>query len=84
MFLYINFQIRIWNRTHSRTETLVNELKNMNLGAVIKSCKQGIDCAREADVIVTATGSKENLVQDDWVKAGAHVNGNDFEFESRP
>ena len=55
----------------------------MNLGAVIKSCKNGEDCAQGADVIVTATSSKVNLVQDDWIKEGAHVNGTDFEFQSR-
>ncbi|XP_077293848.1 ketimine reductase mu-crystallin [Arctopsyche grandis] len=68
-------EIRIWNRTTSRAERLVEDLKTMKLGADIKLCVTGEECAQEADVIVTATNSTAVLVQDDWVKAGALVNG---------
>jgi ornithine cyclodeaminase/alanine dehydrogenase-like protein (mu-crystallin family) len=59
-------EIRIWNRTPERAERFAEEhgIKAMTLEAAV----------RDADVVVTATSSREPILEGKWLKPGAHVN----------
>jgi thiomorpholine-carboxylate dehydrogenase len=59
-------EIRIWNRTPERAERFAEEhgIKAMTLEAAV----------RDADVVVTATSSREPILKGEWLKPGAHVN----------
>ena len=59
-------EIRIWNRTPERAERFAEQhgIKAMTLEAAV----------RDADVVVTATSSREPILKGEWLKPGAHVN----------
>lgn len=59
-------EIRVWNRTAERAERFAAEhgLRAMPLEAAV----------RDADVIVTATGSHDPFLKGAWLKPGAHIN----------
>ncbi|KAB0793115.1 hypothetical protein PPYR_12735 [Photinus pyralis] len=67
-------QVRIWNRTPSRAQKLVEAL-NHNLSQPIFLAAETVEeCLKNADVIVTATPGDDVIVQLKWVKPGAHIN----------
>jgi ornithine cyclodeaminase len=56
-------EVRVFSRTREKAE---------RLGAnVVESAE---DAIRGADIVVTATNSREPVLRRDWVKAGAHIN----------
>ena len=59
-------EVRIWSRTneHARAFAALHGARAMELE----------DAVRGADVIVTATTSREPVLRGEWLKAGAHVN----------
>jgi ornithine cyclodeaminase/alanine dehydrogenase-like protein (mu-crystallin family) len=59
-------EVRVWSRTaaHAQHFAARNGARAMELEAAV----------RGADVIVTATSSREPLLKGAWLKAGAHVN----------
>jgi ornithine cyclodeaminase len=57
-------QVRVWSRTPARAA----ELDGVEVAATAEEALSG------ADVVVTATTSREPVVQREWLAAGAHVN----------
>jgi ornithine cyclodeaminase/alanine dehydrogenase-like protein (mu-crystallin family) len=59
-------EIRVWNHKPEHAERFAEEhqVKSMPLEAAV----------RDADVVVTATSSKQPILKGEWLKAGAHVN----------
>jgi len=59
-------EVRIWSRTpeHARRFADAHGARAMELEAAV----------RGADVIVTATSSREPLIRGEWLKPGAHLN----------
>jgi len=43
-------------------------------GSKVEVCKTPREAVKEADVITTATPSREPIVMDNWVKRGTHIN----------
>uniref|UniRef100_A0A1Y1L5H3 Ketimine reductase mu-crystallin n=1 Tax=Photinus pyralis TaxID=7054 RepID=A0A1Y1L5H3_PHOPY len=67
-------KVRVWNRTASKAEDLVNELNREIEGSSFATAASVEECVSGADVIVTATNSSQTLVQGSWIKKGAHIN----------
>jgi thiomorpholine-carboxylate dehydrogenase len=59
-------EVRIWSRNseHAQRFAAQHGIRAMDLE----------DAVRGADVVVTATSSREPVLRGDWLKAGAHVN----------
>jgi len=59
-------EVRVWNRTWERAERFAQEhgIKAMPLEAAV----------RDADVVVTATSSRQPILKGEWLREGAHVN----------
>src|SRR5437016_3025398 len=57
-------EVRVFTRTRSRAEAIKN-------CRVVDSAEEAV---RGADIIVTATSSREPVVKLEWIKPGAHVN----------
>jgi ornithine cyclodeaminase/alanine dehydrogenase-like protein (mu-crystallin family) len=59
-------------RVCSRTEAHAQAVADLDPRASVSSCAE--DAVRGADVVVTATNSREPVIQRSWLAAGAHVN----------
>lgn len=71
---YFKFKkVNLWNRTHSRGVKLAEDLKK-NYNIEVEVFAKGADCARNADVIVTATYSSEPIIEYNQLKKGVMIN----------
>jgi ornithine cyclodeaminase/alanine dehydrogenase-like protein (mu-crystallin family) len=59
-------EVRVWSRTLEHAAGFAAEV-----GARVTSAEEAV---RDADVMVTATSTKEPVLAGTWLKAGAHVN----------
>jgi ornithine cyclodeaminase/alanine dehydrogenase-like protein (mu-crystallin family) len=59
-------EVRVWSRTPGHAERLAAEV-----GARATSAEEAV---RDADVVVTATSTREPVLKGAWQKPGAHVN----------
>src|SRR6266404_2862764 len=59
-------EIRVWSPTIEHAKRFAQEI-----GATALSAEEAV---RDADVIVTVTGSKTPVLKGDWLKPGCHVN----------
>lgn len=78
-------EVRLWNRSTSKAETLLQELeamsstfKNPNIKIIVAENIQ--KCVENADVIVTATFSSDPLIQLNYLKPDCHINGKQHLF----
>jgi len=66
-------RVLVWGRTAENAAAVASQM-NSELAGVEVSTTPGIEAAcAEADIIVSATGSHEPLVQGDWVRPGTHT-----------
>jgi alanine dehydrogenase len=63
-------RIDVWNRDAARAAKLVDRLA---LPAELRICADLEPNAREADIIVSATGATEPLIRGEWLRPGTHV-----------
>ena len=62
------FQVYVWSRTFANAEKCAKEIK-------ATACNTVQEAVKDADVIVTVTGSPTPVLKPEWVKPGAHING---------
>lgn len=68
------FQVlRVWARNPDRASTLVHRLSSVLPEVSIQVSTHLEDTVRSADVLITATVSREPLVQPDWLHPGQHI-----------
>jgi ornithine cyclodeaminase/alanine dehydrogenase-like protein (mu-crystallin family) len=65
-------QIRIWSPTPEHQSRFLDEMKNITQSRLV-GCDSAAGAIRSADIVVLATSASEPVVQNEWVKAGAHV-----------
>jgi ornithine cyclodeaminase/alanine dehydrogenase-like protein (mu-crystallin family) len=61
----------VQGRSHSESIPLVRQIRDLRMVGRGESVEKAV---RDADVIVTATNSKEPVLRRDWLKAGVHIN----------
>lgn len=61
----------VWNRTYGKAEELAAELASE--GMPVTATDNLEKAVREADIISSATMSKEPIIMGDWISAGSHV-----------
>jgi alanine dehydrogenase len=66
-------QVRVWDQSREAVARYVDRVSS--LGIRVRSVSRPRDAVSDADIIVTATPSRQVLVESDWVAAGTHVNG---------
>src|SRR6185295_6183776 len=59
-------EVRVWSQTTEHAERFAAEI-----GGNVMSAEEAV---RDADVVVTATSSREPVLKGSWLKPGAHVN----------
>ncbi len=66
-------QVQIWGRTREKAEKVVGQLFQ-ELPQIQFSVADDLAVAcREADIVVSATGSHEPLVRGEWIREGTHT-----------
>jgi ornithine cyclodeaminase len=65
-------ETRVWSPTPEHQEQFVDDMKTVTASRLVGS-PSAADAVRGADLVVLATSASEPVVQNDWVKAGAHV-----------
>ncbi|WP_062260447.1 ornithine cyclodeaminase family protein [Endozoicomonas arenosclerae] len=64
-------QALIWNRSHVRAENLADRLTSLELPVnAVLSLQEAVE---KADILSSATMSREPLIKGDWVQPGTHV-----------
>ncbi|MDP9055148.1 MAG: ornithine cyclodeaminase family protein [Acidobacteriota bacterium] len=67
-------EVRVWSRKEERRDAFARRCaEKFQLNVQAKGSAR--ECVEGADIIVTATSSKEPVLEADWVAPGAHVNG---------
>lgn len=68
-------EVRIFNKTQARAENLVAKLNAQTGDKGIYTVSQTVrECARNADVIVTATYATESFLKAEYLKDNVHIN----------
>ena len=65
-------RVRVWSPTPARREAFARE-ESERWQTPIEVCKTAEAAVRGADLVVTATSSREAVVRGEWLEAGAHV-----------
>jgi ornithine cyclodeaminase len=65
-------RIRVYSPTEAHARSLVEQAEDM--GAELSIAASAQDALADADVVVTATSSREPVLRRDWLKPGAHLN----------
>lgn len=70
-------KVRIWNRTRENAEKFADTVQGK-----VQVCSSVRDAVTGADVIITVTMATEPILFGEWVKPGAHINGEQSGFLS--
>jgi ornithine cyclodeaminase len=65
-------QVRVWSPNDERRAAFVREMRPL-VEATIAGVGSAKEAVADADLIVLATASREPVVRDEWIRAGAHV-----------
>jgi ornithine cyclodeaminase/alanine dehydrogenase-like protein (mu-crystallin family) len=65
-------QVRVYAPTRQHADALAQQAGDAGVPVIVSSSAQ--EAVRDADVVVTATSSREPVLQRDWLRPGAHVN----------
>jgi ornithine cyclodeaminase/alanine dehydrogenase-like protein (mu-crystallin family) len=71
-----NGKLRIakcYSRDESRRKSFAKEM-TAKLGIEVRAVETARDAVRDADILVTATGSREPVLLGDWLAPGTHIN----------
>ena len=66
-------RIFVWGRTRANAERVVSQMATELEGIEFSVADDLQAACREADIVVSATGSHEPLVKGDWIKEGTHT-----------
>lgn len=61
--------VRVWSRSAERRRELAAQF-----GSPVEAVDTAEEAIRDADIVVTATNAREPVLEDAWIKPGAHVN----------
>jgi ornithine cyclodeaminase/alanine dehydrogenase-like protein (mu-crystallin family) len=75
-------EVRVWSRKKERREQFARHCAaRFNLN--IKATETARECVDGADIVTTATSSKEPVFESDWIASGTHVNGTGSNWAER-
>lgn len=66
-------EITIWNRSRGKAEKLAGRLKLMDASLAVDVQETPQTVVEAADILVTATASREPLVKAEWLRPGMHI-----------
>jgi alanine dehydrogenase len=75
-------EVRVWSRKAEK-RTAFAERCAQKFGLNVKAVETAEECVRGADIIVTATSSKQPVLSTEWLSPGAHINGSGSNWAER-
>jgi len=66
-------EVRVWSRKKDKREDFARRCAQ-DFRLNVRPAESARDCVEGADIVVTATSSKEPVLEAAWISAGAHVN----------
>lgn len=66
-------RVMVWGRTPSKAEKVIEQMSAELPGIDFSVADDIRSACGEADIVVSATGSHEPLVQGDWIREGTHT-----------
>lgn len=66
-------EVRVWSRKQEKREAFARSCA-ADFGLNVRAVETAQDCVEGADIVVTATSSKEPVLDAAWIAPGAHVN----------
>jgi len=75
--------VRIWGRSFDKAKVLASQMAD-RLGLEVRSCKEGAEAAKGADILVTTTPAHQPVLMADWLEQGQHVTamGSDADYKN--
>jgi len=64
--------VKVWSRSEEQRGYYRKEMEQL-LEIPVLSCDMPEEAVNDADVVVTATPSKEPIVKDEWIQPGTHI-----------
>jgi ornithine cyclodeaminase/alanine dehydrogenase-like protein (mu-crystallin family) len=75
-------EVRVWSRKQDRREEFARRCA-AKFKLNIKPVQTARECVEGADIVVTATSSKEPVFESAWIAPGTHVNGTGSNWAER-
>jgi alanine dehydrogenase len=66
-------QVKIWSRSAEKRAAFAAEMSK-KLGIKVEAATSAEDAVRGSEILITATNSKDPVLDASWVPAGAHIN----------
>ncbi len=66
-------RVLVWGRTRSKAEAVVGQMSDELPGIEFSVAEDVQAACGQADIVVSATGSHEPVVQGDWIRPGTHT-----------
>ena len=66
-------EVRVWSRKPERREEFARHMAE-KLGLGVRAAATARECVEAADIVVTATSSKEPVLESAWIAPGSHIN----------
>lgn len=67
-------EVRVWSRKKERREEFARQCAS-DFGLNVRATETARECIDGADIVTTATSSKEPVFESAWIAPGTHVNG---------
>ena len=75
-------EVRVWSRKAEKRSAFAERCAQ-KFGLNVKAVETAQQCVEGADIIVTATSSKQPVFATEWLSPGAHVNGSGSNWAER-
>jgi alanine dehydrogenase len=75
-------EVRVWSRKGERREAFARRCAE-KFGLNVRATETARECVEGADIVTTATSSKEPVFETDWITPGTHINGTGSNWAQR-
>lgn len=75
-------EVRVWSRSAEK-RTAFAQRCSAKFGLNVRAAETARECVEGADIVTTATSSRQPVLDADWIAPGAHVNGSGSNWADR-
>ncbi len=75
-------EVRVWSRSPEKREAFAQKCAS-KFGLNVHAAASAQACVEGADIVATATSSRQPVLESSWIKPGAHVNGSGSNWADR-